>query len=112
MFSLLLFFTALGAIISFISLYIYQLPSHHCPFDMLQAGYGYIGYPLYAGLYCASLFGMLPGLARPLKKYAGLAREIERVEKRWLLIAGGGVLLFLVCGCRQMLFGELSLLGY
>ncbi len=30
------FLVSLAAIVSFISLYIYQLPTHHCPFDILQ----------------------------------------------------------------------------
>jgi hypothetical protein len=37
------FVVALASIVSFISLYIYELPSHHCPFDILQKEYCYIG---------------------------------------------------------------------
>ncbi|MCW8860518.1 MAG: hypothetical protein OQK97_12555 [Deltaproteobacteria bacterium] len=110
--SVLMFFVSLGAVVSFLSLYIYQMPSHHCPFDMLQANYNYVGYPLYAGLFCATLFGMLPGIAQPLNKYASICSEIERAEKYWLRIALAGMLLFLTIGCWQMFFGSFRLLGY
>lgn len=110
--SVLTFFIALGAVVSFISLYIYQMPTHHCPFDMLQAHYDYIGYPLYVGLFCATLFGLLPGLSQPLRKYKSLCHEIERVEKQWLVMALVGMLVFLAITCWQMAFGELTLLGY
>ena len=38
---------SLAAMVSFISPYVYEMPSHHCPFDVLQSGYHWIGYPLY-----------------------------------------------------------------
>ncbi len=110
--SVIFFFVSLGGVVSFISLYVYQMPSHHCPFDMLQHHYGYVGYPLYAGLFCATLFGLLPGLAQPLKIYNSLKREIEQAEKLWLYSALAGLGLFLVCACWQMVFGGLKLMGY
>lgn len=110
--SVLMFFVSIGAVISFISLYIYQMPSHHCPFDMLQANYNYIGYPLYAGLFVATLYGMLPGICQPLRKHASLEREIDSIEKRWLWLAMVGILVFLIVSCGQMLFGSFKLLGY
>ncbi|MDX2479373.1 MAG: hypothetical protein QNK24_03430 [Desulfuromusa sp.] len=110
--SVLMFFVSIGAVISFISLYIYQMPSHHCPFDMLQANYSYMGYPLYAGLFIATLYGMLPGICQPWRKYASLRREIDSIEKHWLWVAMAGMLVFLTIGCWQMLFGSFKLLGY
>lgn len=106
------FFASLLAVVSFISLYIYQMPSHHCPFDMLQDHYHYIGYPLYAGLFCGTLFALLPGLCQPLRRHSGLCREIDRVEKRWLLLSLFGILLFLGISSWPMLFSPFVLLGY
>ena len=40
-----LFLIAATSIFSFISLYVYELPTHHCPFCVLQREYGYVGYP-------------------------------------------------------------------
>jgi len=110
--SVLMFFVSIGAVVSFISLYIYQMPSHHCPFDMLQSNYNYIGYPMYAGLFIATLYAMLPGLCQPLRKYSSLRQQIDSVEKRWLWFAMTGMLVFLTICCWPMLFGSFKLLGY
>ncbi len=110
--TVIMFFVSLGGVVSFISLYIYQMPSHHCPFDMLQGYYYFVGYPLYAGLFVATVFGLIPGLSQPYKRYPSLAAEIERREPRWLVISGCGYLLFLFFPLWQMLFGPFKLLGY
>ena len=110
--SVLMFFVALVSILSFMSPYIYQLPSHHCPFDMLQANYGFIGYPMYAGLFAATIYGMLPAICLPFgKKHQSFGKLVDRSEKRWLWTALTGMLIFVVLGCWQMVFGSLSLLG-
>ena len=41
------FFVSAAALISFISPYIYELPTHHCPFCILQKEYRFIGYPMH-----------------------------------------------------------------
>ena len=110
--TVLTFFASLAAVVSFISLYIYQMPSHHCPFDMLQGHYNYIGYPLYAGLFVGTLFGLLPGLCQPLRRRDSLRREIDLLEKRWLTISLLGMLTFLIIAGWPMVFGPFILLGY
>jgi len=42
----------------FFSTYVYQLPTHHCPFCLLQKDYYYVGYILYATLYVGTFFGI------------------------------------------------------
>ncbi len=44
-------FTAIVSLIAFFGTYIYELPTHHCPFCMLQGDYHYIGYVLYTTLF-------------------------------------------------------------
>lgn len=110
--AVLTFFASLASIVSFISLYIYQMPSHHCPFDMLQGHYNFIGYPLYAGLFIGTLFGLLPGICQPLRRHSGLRREIGLAEKRWLATALLGMLTFLIISTRPMMFSPFILLGY
>lgn len=107
-----LFFVSLVSIVSFISLYIYQLPTHHCPFDMLQRNYAFIGYPLYISLFVGSLFGLIPGLCQPLKKFASLKREIEKHERRWLLLSFSAIVIFLLIVAWPILFGPFFLLSY
>lgn len=110
--SVLFFFVSLASVVSFISLYIYQMPTHHCPFDMVQGHYNYVGYPLYAGMFCAALFGMLPGLSQPLRKHDSLRVRIAETETFWLCAALVGLALFKVVACWQMLFGPMRLFGY
>ena len=57
--SLVAFFVSVAALVSFIAPYIYELPTHHCPFCILQKEYGYVGYTIYATL----LGGAIPGAA-------------------------------------------------
>lgn len=110
--TLLLFFISMLSIISFISLYIYQMPTHHCPFDMLQQNYYYIGYPLYLGLFLGTLFGLLPGLSQPLKNTPTLKQEIDRLERRWLWSSFFAMLIFLLIVIWPILFGSFILLNY
>lgn len=55
-----LLFGAIGllGVIYFISPYIYELPTHNCPFCLIQKEYHYIGYPIYALLFSGSYFGV------------------------------------------------------
>ncbi len=56
--SLLFLPVATIALIFFFSPYIYELPTHHCPFCILQPEYHYIGYLLYALLFIGTFLGI------------------------------------------------------
>ncbi|NNK92950.1 MAG: hypothetical protein HKP41_01225 [Desulfobacterales bacterium] len=43
-----------------VSPYVYAMPHHRCPFDLLQAHYYWIGYPLYFFLHVAVVAGLTP----------------------------------------------------
>ncbi len=101
---------ALAAIISFISLYIYQLPTHHCPFDLFQNHYHYIGYPLYLCLFTTVLCGLMPGIFTPLRRFSSLREALARAERRWLVVALLALLGFLTLASLPILLGPLSLL--
>jgi hypothetical protein len=47
------------SLIAFFGTYIYELPTHHCPFCFLQKDYYYIGYLLYVTLFGGTFFGVL-----------------------------------------------------
>ena len=79
------FILSIVALISYVSLYIYELPTHHCPFDILQANYNFVGYPLYAGLLGSAVSGMGVGLITPFKKIKSLAQVIPSVQQRLTL---------------------------
>jgi len=49
------------AIISFFGTYIYELPTHHCPFCFLQKDYYYVGYVIYTTLFIGTFNGLATG---------------------------------------------------
>lgn len=52
---------AIVALILFFGTYIYELPSHHCPFCFLQGDYYYVGYLIYGMLFTATFYGFVVG---------------------------------------------------
>lgn len=99
---------AIIAVISFVSIYIYELPTHHCPFDMVQPEYGFIGYPLYLSLFCGVFFGLLPGVFQPAKRISNVAAPLERIERKWLLSSLVCTLCFLLLVSWQVVFSNLD----
>jgi len=61
-------FIAIISLIVFFGTYIYQLPTHHCPFCMLQKNYDYIGYVLYIALYAGTFYGISGAIMSLLEK--------------------------------------------
>jgi hypothetical protein len=107
-----LFGISIAAIVSFISLYIYELPSHHCPFDIFQQNYHFIGYPLYISLFCGVFFGMLPGFFQHLKKIDSLRDRILLSEKKWLALSVLCILIFVTISSWPVFFGDFTMRGY
>ena len=99
---------AIIAVLSFVSIYIYELPTHHCPFDMVQQEYGFIGYPLYLSLFCGVFFGVLPGIFQPAKRIQNVVAPLDRIEKKWLLSSLGFTLFFILLVSWQVIFSNLK----
>lgn len=59
---------SLISLIAYFGTYIYELPTHHCPFCLLQKDYNYIGYFLYIFLFIGTFYGLLVGLIAFNKK--------------------------------------------
>lgn len=108
----LFFITAIAAVLSFISLYFYQLPTHHCPFDILQPGYYYVGYPLYVSLFAGSFFGVMSGVIEPFKKIESLSSIIPEIQRRWALVAVFAITAFVVISLLPVVFLPFQLEGY
>lgn len=79
--SFLMFPLTIAAITSFICLYVYQLPNHHCPFCLLKGEYGYLGYPLYLSLFAATVSGLATGVLRPFRANPSLAKIVPSVQR-------------------------------
>ena len=82
-----------ASILSFISPYFYELPTHHCPFCILQREYGYIGYPLYIMLFGGGISGMGTGVLMPFREIKSLCETVPSIQKRLAFIS---VILFLL----------------
>jgi hypothetical protein len=80
------FVMAMVAIVSFISLYIYEHPHHHCPFCILKEGHNYIGYLLYIPLFIGTAIALGVGAISPWKSVPSLAEVVEDESGRlaWL----------------------------
>lgn len=107
-----LFFVALAAIISFISIYIYELPTHHCPFDILQSGYSFIGYPLYISLFAGTFYGLLPGIFQPLKKIGSLKDIMLHSERTWIFLSMGCLIIFVLTASWKVAASNLTYISY
>jgi hypothetical protein len=103
---------SLAAIVSFLSLYFYQLPTHHCPFDILQRSHLFVGYALYGTLFAGTCFGLLPGLFVPVGRIPAARAAIRIAEARWLRWGLASVVAFTVLSSWPVVFGRLTLLGY
>lgn len=55
-------YIAYYAIVYFFSTYVYELPSHQCPFCLMQAEYYYVGYAIFASLFVATFYAVATSL--------------------------------------------------
>ena len=107
-----LFIISVVAIISFISLYFYELPTHHCPFDLLQKEYHYIGYPLYLSLFAAGIVGASVGIIDRFKDAPSLTPVIPVLQKRLCLFSMIGYTVFTLIASYPIVFSDFILEGY
>lgn len=106
------FVMAIISIISFFSLYYYELPSHHCPFDILHKEYYYVGYPLYLCLFVGTVTGMGTGVLMPFRKVASLMEIIPVIQKRLIILALVCFLIFTVMVTYKVITTPFKLEGY
>jgi len=110
--SVVAFFVSVISVISFISLYFYELPTHHCPFCILQKEYGYIGYPLYMALLGGAISGMGVGILMPFRNIKSLSEILPSVQRRLALISLILFFIFTAVVTYRMVFSDFILEGY
>jgi len=103
---------ALAAVISFISVYFYEMPTHHCPFDILQGEYHYVGYPLYAGLLGSVFCGMMAALADRLTGMTAFAQPLAGERRKWTGRALVWLAVFLLVSGYPLVTGSFSMRSY
>jgi hypothetical protein len=106
------FLISIGALISFISIYFYELPTHHCPFCLLQAEYGYVGYPIYITILLSGVTGLGTGALLPFRKIPSLTAVIPRIQKRLALISVLANFVLVLISGYGVLFSNLSMAAY
>jgi hypothetical protein len=82
------------ALISLFSLYFYALPTHHCPFCLLQGEYHYVGYLLYIALLAGVITGTGSGLFSAVRLPASLEGWLPAYQKRLTAAALAFYILF------------------
>lgn len=102
------FLLSINALIAFISLYIYELPTHHCPFCLLHQEYDYIGYPLYGAMLISAVAGMGAGIIHPFRTGTSLKEVIPHLQKRLVLVSLTAALLFALIAGWNIVFSNLS----
>jgi hypothetical protein len=98
----------LVAIISFVSVAYYELPTHHCPFDLFQAGDHFVGYPLMISLFVAVVAALLPGVFQPLGRRPSLSALVADSERSWITVAVAAYGCFIVFAVWPLVFGNLA----
>jgi hypothetical protein len=106
------FVASVLSILSFASLYFYELPTHHCPFCILQREYGYIGYPLYVALLGAAVTGLGVGALMPFRRVESLKDIVPSLQKRLTLVCLTLNLVFVMIVTYRMVFADFILEGY
>jgi len=111
MLSVIAFLISTASLISFISPYIYELPTHHCPFCVLQKEYSYAGYLHYIFLMGGVVCGAGTGLLMPFRKIPSLKGIVPAVQKSLALVSVVFYLLFTVLVTAQIVFSNLRMDG-
>jgi hypothetical protein len=106
---LITFIISIASLVSFVSIYIYELPTHHCPFCFLQKEYGYIGYALYLLLMAGGLAGMNVGLLMPFRHVPSLRATLPTIQKHLSLTSVICYALFTAIATYHIIFSNLKM---
>lgn len=100
-----------AALISFISPYIYELPTHHCPFCILQKEYHFVGYLMHGSL-LAGLIASLGLLWLRGRTIPSLQTVLPSLVRRLVLVVMVCFGLFAAAATYAMLATPFRLGGY
>jgi hypothetical protein len=106
------FVAAIIGVLSFISLYIYEHPHHHCPFCILKPEYDYQGYWLYLPLFVATAAGLGAGAMQPFARVPSLNRIIPKASARLAGLAASSYILFTLVATYFVLASNLILIEH
>jgi hypothetical protein len=110
--SVIAFMVSVASLISFISPYFYELPTHRCPFCILQKEYHYIGYSLYITLLAGVVGGTGVGVLMPFRDIESLQQVVPRIQKKLTMMSVISYLLFAMIVTSVMVVTDFKLEGY
>jgi hypothetical protein len=110
--SVLTFAVSVASLIAFISVYFYELPTHRCPFCILQREYHYIGYLLYITLLAGVIGGTGVGILMPFRGVESLKQVVPLIQKRLAIMSMASYLLFTIIVTSAMVLTDFKLEGY
>jgi len=103
------YLTALALITVLISPYVYGLPHHRCPFDLLQYPYAVVGLPLYFFLHAGVFSGIAGGTASITSSRCGAGEQVNSFIRRSLQLSVVMLVFFLAAASwpplRYIYFG-------
>jgi hypothetical protein len=97
------------SVVSFISVYFYELPTHHCPFCLLQKEYHYIGYALYLTLLPAGICGVSVGVLERSSTMTSLKGIVPGIQKRLCILSMSAYVVFVLIALYPMVFSDFIL---
>jgi positive regulator of sigma E activity len=106
------FAVSVVSIFSFVSCYVYELPTHHCPFCILQKEYGYIGYLIYVTLLGGAITGLSVGVLMPFRKMNSLSEILPNFQRRLAMTSSTLFLVFTAIVTVRILLSGLVMEGY
>jgi hypothetical protein len=108
-FSTVLFVVGSIALISYVSPYFYELPTHHCPFCILHQEYNFVGYPLYLMFLAGGVTGLGAGVISPFSGIRSLERSLPGIRKELVAVSLGSWLVALTICILGVLFSNLRM---
>jgi len=105
------FLTAVTAIVSCIAPYAYEHPQHHCPFCILKAGHGFVGYWLYISLFTGTAMALGTGLFSLWRRVPSLTTIIQAEGRRFTLLSLLSFAIFYAVSTYAVLSSNLSMKG-
>jgi hypothetical protein len=95
-----------------VSCYIYELPTHHCPFCILQKEYGYIGYLIYLTLLGGAIAGLSVGALMPFRRMKSLSDILPAFQRRLAMTSSTLFLVFAAIVTVRILLSGLVMDAY
>lgn len=108
-FSLVTFMICSWFLVHVIVLYIYELPTHHCPFCIFKKEYAYIGYLFSMTLFSGVISGLGVGLLQPFAAVSSMKSFVPEMQKRLSLLSLFGYGAFFLLAVYSIIISALKM---